>query len=214
MRSTGRLALAGLGLAAAAGGVCAYVRWLRPYQMHWGATDEEVARPLPGDEVVGRPHFDATRALTIAAPPAAVWPWLVQIGSKRAGWYSYDWLDNARIPSSWEILPEFQHIEVGAFVPTVPDREIGLWVKAFEVERYILWWDKKGDATWLWWLEPDEDGSTRLLVRLRTRYSLTPWWLVPYWPLFDVGDIVMMRRCMLGIRARAEAAAREGAPAS
>lgn len=71
-----------------------YARVFRPWQLTWGATPEEVSRHLPSDERVTRPTFDATRAITIAARPEDVWPWLVQIGLTRAGWYSYDLLDN------------------------------------------------------------------------------------------------------------------------
>jgi hypothetical protein len=67
-----------------------YSRGIRPWQLRWGATDEELARALPGDDLVARPTFNATRAVSIAAPPALVWPWLVQVGVTRAGWYSYD----------------------------------------------------------------------------------------------------------------------------
>jgi len=75
-------------------GVVAYARWLRPWQLTWGATPGEVSRSLPGDDLVPRPTFNATRAISIAAPAVEIWPWLVQVGLTRAGWYSYDLLDN------------------------------------------------------------------------------------------------------------------------
>jgi hypothetical protein len=78
----------------AAAAVVLYVRYVRPWQLTWGATAEEVSRSLPGDDLVARPTFNATRAITIAAPPERIWPWLVQTGLTRAGWYSYDLLDN------------------------------------------------------------------------------------------------------------------------
>ena len=77
-----------------------YLRVIRPWQLRWGATNEEVARAMPGDDVVKRPTFNATRAVTIQARPEEIWPWLVQIGVTRAGWYSYDWLDNLGKPSA------------------------------------------------------------------------------------------------------------------
>ena len=86
-----------------------YLRFIRPWQLRWGATDEEVARAMPGDDVVKHPTFNATRAVTIQARPEQIWPWLVQIGvTPRAGWYSYDWLDNLGIPSAERIVPEWQ----------------------------------------------------------------------------------------------------------
>jgi hypothetical protein len=92
--------------AAGAGLVAGYWRIVRPWARRWGATEEEAARPLPGDQVVTKADFVATRAITIDAPPHDVWPWLVQIGSGRAGWYTYDRIDNAGMPSATEIIPE------------------------------------------------------------------------------------------------------------
>ncbi|HEY6410844.1 MAG TPA: hypothetical protein VIY29_25605, partial [Ktedonobacteraceae bacterium] len=101
-----------IGLGVAALGAVAlgvYLRFLRLWQLRWGATDEEVARATPGDDVVKQPTLNATRAVTIQARPEEIWPWLVQIGITRAGWYSYDWLDNLGKPSAQRILPQFQH---------------------------------------------------------------------------------------------------------
>lgn len=187
-----------------------YLLFIRPWQLRWGATDEEVARAMPGDELVKRPTFNATRAVTIKARPEETWPWLVQIGCTRAGMYSYDWIDNAGIPSAERIIPEFQHLEVGQFVPLTTNGKQGMWVKAFEPNRWMLWDDKKDQATWFWGLYPLDEGSTRLITRNRVHYTWTlPW--VLYYLLQDVGDIVMMRKCMLGIKQRAERA-RELAP--
>ncbi len=194
-------------LAGGAAVLVAYLRWLRPWQLRWGATDEEVAQALPGDEVVRRPTFAATRAVTVAARPEHIWPWLVQIGFGRAGWYSYDWIDNLGRPSAERIVPELQQLAVGDYIPLGPGENSGFWVKDFAAKRWLLWWDRKGTATWLWALEPQGDGRTRLLSRVRIKYN----WLSP-WLIFnlalDVGDIVMMRKCMLGIKRRAEALAR------
>src|SRR5512135_2927391 len=77
-----------------------YRRW----HLRWGATDEEVRGPMPGDEIVPRAPFNATRAITIAAPPDSVWPWIVQLGYRRAGWYTYDLLDNAGYESADQVL--------------------------------------------------------------------------------------------------------------
>ena len=180
-----------------------YIGFIRPWQIRWGATNEEVFRSMPGDEVVKNPSFGATRAVTIVAPPDAIWPWLLQIGSRRAGWYSLDWIDNAGIPSAERIIPELQHMAVGDFVPMTPDGKNGMWVKACETNRFMLWQDKNDISTWLWWLEPIDDSHTRLITRLRVRYAWTSIWVI-YYLLQDVGDIVMMRKCLLGIKRRAE----------
>jgi hypothetical protein len=89
-----------------------YIGVLRPWQLRWGAADEEVKRTLPGDNLVDLPHFHATRAVTIQAPVLEVWKWLLQIGAGRAGFYSLDWIDNARKPSAREIIPAEANIKV------------------------------------------------------------------------------------------------------
>jgi hypothetical protein len=163
---------------------------------------------MPGDEVVKQPTFHATRAVTIQARPEEIWPWLVQIGCKRAGWYSYDWLDNLGIPSAERIIPELQHVAVGDLIPMSPDRKQGQWVKDFEPNQWMLWWDNKGDATWSWGFYPFDESQTRLITRVRVRYR----WLSPVILLnllVEFTDIVMRRKCLLGIKQRAERASRQ-----
>src|SRR5919204_4511856 len=98
----------GTGVAAAAGVIYAVVEWQR---RSLRATRAEVTRELPGDHIVREPIDSLTHAFTIRRPPAAVWPWLVQMGATRAGWYSYDFIDNGRQTSLDCIIPELQHIE-------------------------------------------------------------------------------------------------------
>jgi hypothetical protein len=125
-----------------------------------------------------------------------------------AGWYSYDWIDNLGISSAERIVPQLQHLEVGGLIPMSPDGKQGFWIKDFEANRWMLWWDKQGDVTWYWGLYPLDDSQTRLITRVRIRYH----WLSPsilFSVPLDVGDIVMMRKCMLGIKQRAEMLAAE-----
>jgi len=180
-----------------------YVFIIRPWHLTWGATTKEVAYALPGDELVIKPDFNATRGITISAPAEEVWKWIIQIGSRRAGWYSIDWMDNAGIKSSDEIMVDFQQIEVGQFIPFTPDQKNGMWVKDFKQNEFILWTDKKGNATWLWYIYMNENSETRLLTRLRTRYTWNSLWII-YYLIYDFGDIVMMKKCMKGIKQRAE----------
>lgn len=187
--------------------VLLYLTIIRPWTLVWGATIDEAARPLPGDGIVKKTHFIATRAVTIRASSAEVWKWIIQIGSGRAGWYSIDWIDNGGRESSHEILPEFQKIENGYFVPFTPDQKNGMWVKEYAEPKYILWWDGKGNASWLWHLESTGPNNTRLITRLRTEYDFRFPWVI-YYLLYDVGDIIMMRKCMLGIKTRAEGRSR------
>ncbi len=198
MRTTTKFVVGGVGFLAA------YLVWIRPWQLRWGATDEEVERAMPGDDVVSCPTFNATRGVTVTGEPQDIWPWLLQLGTKRAGFYSYDRIDNAGIPSSERILPQFQQIKVDDFIPMTPDGKQGMWVKDFKTNEYILWRDNKGASTWLWQLSPLDDAHTRLITRLRVKYDWTlPW--VLYYLVGDVGDIVMMRKCLLGIKRRVEA---------
>ena len=90
-----------------------YGVWVRPRLLRWGATDAEVAGPYPGAELVPGGHRSGTMAVTIDAPPEEVWPWLLQIGWDRGGWYSWDHLDNAGRPSAREVHPEWQDLAVG-----------------------------------------------------------------------------------------------------
>jgi len=103
-----------------------------------GATDEEVNRAMPGDDIVSDPSFNATRVVTVNAPPKAIWPWLVQIGCKRAGWYSYDWVDNLGIPSAERIIPEFQLFELDQLIPFSPNGKMTKRIIALGIGASIL----------------------------------------------------------------------------
>lgn len=186
-----------------------YLVLIRPYTVRWGSTGEEITRVMAGDELVKNPTLNATRAVTINARPEEIWPWLVQLGCKRAGWYSYDRIDNAGIPSADRIIPEFQRLEAGDLIPFTPDGKAGMRVKEIEPNKWMLWVAQDSEFTWSWGLYPLDDTRTRLITRLRARY---PWTsrAIPFILLADMGDIVMMRKCMLGIKRRAEAAALKG----
>jgi len=179
-----------------------YIFIIRPWQLRWGATDEEVARTMPGDEFVENPTFNATRAVTINAPPELVWPWLVQIGCNRAGWYSYDWIDNPGKSSADSIIPELQNLKEGDKIPMTPDGKMYFSVHTIVPNHYMLW-GEPGGMSWLWYLYQIEENKTRLITRVRLKYEWTDPIIFGYLCL-DVGDIIMMRKCMLGIKERAE----------
>jgi hypothetical protein len=183
--------------------ILVYAFILRPWHLKWGAFDNELTINYPGDTIVIKPDFNAIRGITIEAMPSDIWKWIVQIGSKRAGWYSIDWIDNSGIPSSEEIIPESQEISVGQFIPFTPDQKNGMWVKEFKEYKYILWIDNAGKATWVWYLIPFGQNSTRLITKLRTKYTWTSFWII-YYLIYDLGDIIMMSKCMKGIKRRAE----------
>ena len=180
-----------------------YRRW----HLRWGATADEVSAAMPGDAVLQHAQFRATRAITIAATPAEVWPWLVQVGCLRAGWYSNDLLDNLGHPSATTIEPHLQDLRVGQWVPmspkSPPSYRTALQVDSFDVDSWLLW--SKPDSTWSWRLTPTAAGGTRLVTRIRVVYD----WHHPFTALFGVilmefGDFAMLRRMLQGIKARAE----------
>jgi len=179
-----------------------YVRFVRPWQLTWGATSEEVARPLPGDDLVLKPMFDATRAITINAPPDRVWPWLVQVGVTRAGWYSYDLLDNLGRPSARHIIPELQHLAPGDVVPMSPDGKQGIEVHSLQAPTSMVW-SSPGETSWTWQLDPLPHSSTRLITRLRSRMRPTPR-SIAFYAVVEIADIWMIRKMLLTIRERAQ----------
>jgi hypothetical protein len=174
--------------------------WLvyRPWARTWGATDKEIDRRMPGDEIVEGPIFDATRAVTIAASRDEIWPWIVQMGYLRAGFYSWDQLDNDGIPSAERIIPELQNLRVGDLVPLSHDATAK--VEILEPARHLLL-VFRGDpeATWAWGLYATTADKTRLVTRLRVGTGGLRSRLV-----LDAFEIIMMRKCLLGIKRRAE----------
>jgi hypothetical protein len=130
----------------------------------------EGAQPLPGDEMVASPKVAWTHAITIDAPPGRVWPWLAQMGCRRAGWYSYDGLDNGGAQSADRIVPELQRVEVGDIFPMTPKAEDAFLVRAVEPERELVLGDAGGAASWAFVLEPVGETSTRLLTRSSGSY--------------------------------------------
>ena len=183
--------------------VIVYIKFIRPWQLTWGSTDEEISKSMPGDEIVTKPSFNATRAVTIFASPEKIYPWIVQMGVKRAGWYSYDMLDNLGRPSAESILPEHQNIQIGDVIAMSPDGKQGMKVNDFKANEWMLWWDNKGDSTWVWEIVVISEQQCRLITRVRTKYRLLSSALA-FNLLIEFFDIIMMRKCMLGIKKRAE----------
>src|SRR5262245_36203346 len=142
-------------------------RWMR----QWGATRAELQHEMRGDREVGVPDYDTTLAVTVDAPAAVVWPWLVQLGYRRGGLYSYDWLDRLfgylDAPSADRILPEFQQLRVNDEIPI--GRGGGFPVTAIEPGRTLVMSGVANDMHWMWELalRPIDGTSTRLISRNR-----------------------------------------------
>jgi hypothetical protein len=195
----------GIGLAILGGTAFGlFLRFYRPWHSRWGATNDEVVLPMSGDELIEKPTFNVTRAITIHARPEEIWPWIIQIGYGRAGFYSYDLLDNLGKPSADRIIPELQNIEVGTWIPMSGkvSEETAFQVMAFETNSWMLW--KKTASTWAWKLIPIGEESTRLIIRLKCQYRWTRPTIVTDLILMEIGDFPMMRKLMLSIKQRVE----------
>lgn len=189
------------GLGAAIGALSVRRRYNR-----WGATDEEVAREMPGDEIVYEPTKVSTRAITIDAPPEDVWPWIVQIGQGRGGFYSYEWIENLLgydIHNANSVRPELQGLRVGDEVRVFPpDRGAPLGVRQIEPERLLLFDYPAGGGSWCLTVTPENGDRTRLISRNRSRATSLGARAAEI--MIDPGDFIMERKMLLGIKERAE----------
>ncbi len=208
--------------AASAAAAFGYRRVLRPWHERWGATDEEVHAALPGDDLLADPATQSTRAITVRAPAGQVWPWVVQLGADRGGFYSYDWLENLfrlGIHSAGQVVPDWQQRAVGDLVyadaagtggwyvkQVVPSEVLVLQVANVPAGRparrdeQLRW-----EFLWTFATKDQGDGTTRLLVRERVGFGSTATRLL----MSPIGlvSFVMTQKMMRGIRARAEASA-------
>jgi hypothetical protein len=187
-------------LLVALGGV--YRRLLRGPILTWGATPEEAAARLPGDDLLEEADGVATRAITIAAPRSAVWPWLAQMGpSPRGGAYTYDRIENLfglNMHSADRVIPEFQHPEIGESFGFGANR---MSYAIVEPEHVLA--IRSADGNWVWTFVLDEqEAGTRLISRnrfrlpkLRDKLGMIP---------MEPGSLVMERKMLLGIKQRAE----------
>jgi hypothetical protein len=181
-------------------------RWFR----RWGATRLERTRAMPGDPIVVEPTYSATLAIAVAARPEAIWPWLVQIGYRRGGRDSYDWLDRLcgylDRPSADVILPEFQDLKVGDEIPI--GRGGGFPVRVVDPPRALVLGGSGDGFAWVWQfgLYPVEGGGTRLVSRnsVRVPPTIGAWCFLR---LIEPAAFLMTRRMLVGLRRRAESPA-------
>jgi hypothetical protein len=198
-------------------GAAAFVT-LHELGRRWGATPEEARRPMAGDDVLARPKGQTTHGITIETPREDVWPWIVQMGYHRAGWYTYPWVDrylwHIDNPSAAQIVPELQALSVGDIVPDGepgtafyrvnaidPPRSLVLHstshVPAALVERMSVDW------TWAYELHAVSEATTRLVLRVRATFA--PWWVrLIYDGMIVPSDFVMARSMLRGIARRAD----------
>jgi proline iminopeptidase len=182
---------AGIAALTAAG---VYAAVLRPRMLHWGATQEEIDAPFPGQDIIPNGSREMTMAITIDAPPKNVWAYLTQMGLDRAGWYSWDRLDNWGKHSADRVHPEWQQARQGQHFNAMPDGS-EWWEVARVVPEQLLILrmsvDLRGkpfdtharkpkyftDSTWGFQLKPIPGGRTRLIVS--GYWEFQPSWLQP-----------------------------------
>jgi len=172
----------------------------------------ERTRVLPGDELIQNATASWTHAVTIARPRDEVWPWLVQMGAgSRAGWYSYDVIDNGRRPSANVIVPDLQAVSAGTLFPAIPGATDGFHALELARDHYlVLGWRPAADAlpimTWAFVLEERPNFLTRLIVRARGSRAY-PFYGLPPWigkPAIRFGHFLMQRKQLLTIAALVE----------
>jgi hypothetical protein len=198
----------------------AFFTRVRRWYLRWGATDAEVARPMPLDEHVPDTMLKSTMAITIDAPPDKVWPWLVQMGDPpRAGYYSYTWIERLvglQIENVDTILPQFQALRVGEALDTGGTMR----VLAVEPGRHLVLGPSDSvemvTCTWAFGLYPTGQQATRLVTRCRARWSYRrmlkemPLYAVLPWLLIEPGAFIMERKMLLEIKKLAERPGRAG----
>ncbi len=179
---------------------------MRNWFARWGTTSEERSMKMAGDALIAHPTDVSTGAVTIDAPPEDIWPWLIQLGSKRGGFYSYDWLDRLfrflDRPSATQIIPEFQHLAVGDSIDWGPDK---LVVAYLDPNRALAFRYNARGMEWVWQfqLSPVDHRHTRLVDRGTERIPHTLlWWIAMR--LMEPAAFIMTRRMMLGVKQRAE----------
>ncbi len=191
-----------------------YARVVRPKQIRWGATDDEVRRPMPLDSEVSEPNHVSTRAITIRARPDEIWFWIAQMGeSPRAGFYSHEWIERLagmKVENADVILPQFQHPRPGEAL----DRAGAMLVKAVEDGKWLVLGPPTGkdlwlDCTWCLALFPVDAETTRLVTRVRARVNRWSPEAALWVALMDPGAYIMERKMLEGIKQRAEKLADE-----
>jgi len=179
----------------------------RSWMARWGSTPSDLNRVMAGDSLIVDPTYSGTLAVAINARPEHIWPWLVQMGYRRGGLYSYDWLDRLfgflDRPSATRILPEFQHLAVGDEIPLGPGPA---WPVAQIEPRRALVLDMRnmGSIDWVWQfgLYPIDEQRTQLVSRSRVHARSVWAWLLT--SAIEPAGFVMTRRMLLGLKQRAE----------
>ena len=198
--------------------------FLHGRRRRWGATEDEVQRVWPGDDLVPQLKGEYMHAITINASAANIWPWLVQIGQGRGGFYSYEFLENligCKMCNANEIIPELQILKVGDSIPMHPTmgspykvatinpvhslvlliREDTKTGKTFELSDKLP--ETYQNMSWLFFLDEHDDGTTRLISRSRNDWNKSLGNTL-FFGIFGPITLEMDRKMLLGIKQRVE----------
>ncbi|MBI9047124.1 MAG: hypothetical protein JEZ06_21740 [Anaerolineaceae bacterium] len=205
-----------------------YIGWFRKKNIRWGASQNEVSKPLPGDQLISKTRLRSTRAITINQTPDKIWPWLIQIGFQRAGWYSYDTLEKlAGVAefvdghSAMRIIPALQNIQPGDTIQAGPEPYISFLVETLDepsafvlssylnpisgltLERGIKTQGPRAFGIWSFNIQPKNAHQSRLIVRFQMDYE--PGWLsLLMFPVLEPAVFIMEQKMLRGIKKRAE----------
>jgi len=212
-----------MAVAGAATATALYALVIRPWMLAWGTSRDEAAHLLPGDELLPEPQIHATHAITVQAPPSAVWPWLVQLGQGRGGFYSYDWIETMmglEIQNADRILPGYQDLKVGDAIPLAPDNSFSIPVAILEPQRTLVLFGDTRQGTdgsgppvrpgeflavsWGFYLYPLGEHATRLVERWKAGWSPSLANTFFYHLFLEPGAFLMERKMLQGIKRRAE----------
>ncbi len=212
-----RIAIAALGAAFP----WVYELVLSPWQLNWGSSQSELHRKWPGDDLILNPIYESTHAVTINAAASRVWPWLLQIGQNRGGFFSYDWLENlagADIHTINHIVPELQRIETGDLVLLAPNIGLVVWEVIPEHALVLRAMDPNTgkavspdinanfftDSTWTFIIDERGEGVTRLIARFRMDGNPRVVLKEAIHYLLETPHFIMQRKMLLGIKRLAE----------
>ena len=199
------------------GGYLATLAATRRWHQHWGASNQEITKPLPGDHLIPAAMLDSTHAITIHAPAERIWPWLAQMGYEdRAGSYSYDRFERSIGRNLHRVDPDIPPLAARGTMPFYPGAPMTVAV-ADPPHALVLWQVTSGGKaidpagpwgddyvawSWAFVLEPVDAATTRLLVRMRVSYRPAAKWGPVMWLLVEPAHFVMGRRQLLGISQR------------
>jgi hypothetical protein len=211
-----------LAVAIPGGAITAYSFLIRPWMLQWGASDAELKTRWPGDDLTPKSSGGCTRAITIQAPPEQVWPWIVQMGQDRAGFYSYTWLENlfrADMRNTYRLVPDWQTRRVGEDFWMAAKHRYGgqgrMVVARLEPARalvLVMPQDARSaiengyapHGSWSFMLQPVSGNATRLIMRSVDAESGPPMGKVGGYAFFEPAHFIMERKMMLRIKALSE----------